>query len=284
MTVSKCIFAGALTCVMASATATAAQSPDLPPCSTTRWIVNSGSLRASQAEFPLDLQRQQFDSPCTFLVIPRNAPAGYDGWRAVRTRSAPSLEGIRQAAADDAVSALLYDDEAWEMTPSEEQHDPAAAACQAASIAHAHGKILIATPAIDLMRVLDPGAARGGHRFEAFEQTRLATRIAQCADVYEIQAQGAERDTGKFRQFVETEAKQARAGNLHIIVLAGISTNPIGQHVTAEELLKAVQSVRGVVDGFWLNIPSGGKYCPTCGTPQPQVAVELLRKMESAGQ
>lgn len=256
-----------------------AQTPHLPPCNGLRWIVNAGSLRAAQTQFPQELQRKYFDSPCTFLVQGPNPAADYREWRSVRARSAPNLDTLARAAEDPAVSALLYDGEAWEMTPPEEQHAPAAAACRAASIAPAHGKILIATPAIDLMRILEPGNARGGKRFEAFEQTGLAGRIASCADVYEIQAQGAERDTGKFRHFVETEAKQARAANPRIVVLAGISTNPTGQRVTAEELLKAVESVRGVVDGFWLNIPAGGKYCPTCGVPQPQVAVELLKKM-----
>lgn len=261
------------------ATLTQAQPPAVPACDRLRWIVNAGSLRASQAEFPLDLQRAYFDSPCTFLVVGRNAPPDYRDWRAVRTHSAPSLDGLQRAASDSSIGALLYDDEAWDMTPPEEQRDPAAAACRATSIAHAQGKTLIVTPAIDLMRIIAPGQARGGRRFEAFAQTGLAGRIAKCADVYEIQAQGAERDTAKFRNFVATEAKQARAANPRIIVLAGISTNPTGQHVTAEELFKAVQSVRGVVDGFWLNIPAGGKYCPTCGTPQPQVAVKLLEMM-----
>lgn len=258
-----------------------AQTPSLPPCNGLRWIVNAGSLRAAQSQFPLDLQRNYFDSPCTFLVTGPNLPPAYRDWRAVRTHSAPSLDALQRAAGDASAGALLYDDEAWEMTPPDEQHDPAAAACRAASIAHQQGKILIATPAIDLMRILAPGEARGGRRFEAFAQTGLAGRIAKCADLYEIQAQGAERETSKFRRFVETETKQARAANPRIVVLAGISTNPTGQHVTAEELFKAVQSVRGVVDGFWLNIPAGGKYCPTCGAPQPQVAVKLLEMMNA---
>lgn len=257
------------------------QSGRLPTCNGLRWIVNAGSLHASRAEFPLELQRKYFDSPCTFLVEGHNAPPDYRDWSAVRTHSAPSLDALRGASADASVSALLYDDEAWEMTPPEEQRDPAAAACRAEAIAHAQGKILIATPAIDLMRILAPAEARGGRRFEAFAQTKLAGRIAKCADVYEIQAQGAERDTEKFRKFVATEAKQARAANPRVIVLAGISTNPTGQHVTAEELFKAVESVHGVVEGFWLNIPAGGKYCPTCGAPQPQVAVKLLERMGS---
>lgn len=253
----------------------------VPSCRGLRWIVNSGSLKASQPEFPLELQRKYFDSPCTFLVMPPNAPRDYQDWRAVRTRTITSLANVDGAVADPSVRALLYDGEAWEMTPRQEQTRPAEAACRAAEVAHAHGMMAIATPAINLIRFLDPASARGGKRFAAFEKTNLAGRIAKCVDVYEIQAQGTEKDTAKFQQFVTTEAEQARAANPAVIVLAGISTNPSGQHVTSEQLFKAVQSVRDVVDGFWLNIPAGGKYCPQCGVPQPKVAVRLLEMLDS---
>ncbi|MHB1799959.1 MAG: hypothetical protein ACYCUI_16995 [Vulcanimicrobiaceae bacterium] len=42
--------------------------PALPACSGLRWIVNVGSLQRSLQVFPLDQQRQYFDSSCTFLV------------------------------------------------------------------------------------------------------------------------------------------------------------------------------------------------------------------------
>jgi hypothetical protein len=244
-----------------------------------RWIVNAGSLQHSQADFPLDLQKKYFDSACTFLVIGDNPSEDYRDWTAVRTRTATSLATVEAAAADASTTAVLYDPEGWDMTPSEEQRDPAGAACRAASVVHAHNKILIVTPAINLIRIVEPGVK--GDRFEAFAGTKLAGEIARCADVYEIQAQGTEMDKGAYRSFVEAEARQARAANPHVVVLAGISTNPMGQQVSGKEVFDAVQSARNVVDGFWLNIPGGGKFCPNCGAPQPKVAVDMLQRLES---
>ena len=266
---------------MVVAAAAAAQAPAaLPACeSGIRWIVNAGSLQHSQADFPLDLQKKYFDSACTFLVIGDNPSEDYRDWTVVKTRTATSLAAVEAAAADPSTTAVLYDPEGWDMTPPEEQRDPAAAACRAASVVHAHNKILIVTPAINLIRIIEPGEK--GDRFEAFAGTKLAGEIAKCADVYEIQAQGTEMDKGAYRSFVEAEARQARAANPHVVVLAGISTNPMGQQVSGKEVFDAVQSVRNVVDGFWLNIPGGGKFCPSCGAPQPKVAVDMLQRLDS---
>jgi hypothetical protein len=263
----------------------AAQTPaglpaGMPACEGgMRWIVNAGSLQHSQTEFPLDLQKKYFDSGCAFLVIGDNPSEDYRDWMVVKTRTATSLATVEVAAADPSTTAVLYDPEEWDMTPPEEQRDPAGAACRAASVVRAHNKILIVTPAINLIRIIEPGTR--GNRFEAFAGTKLAGEIARCADVYEIQAQGAEMDKGAYRSFVEAEARQARAANPHVVVMAGISTNPTGQQVSGKEVFEAVQAVRNVVDGFWLNIPGGGKFCPSCGAPQPKVAVDMLQRLDA---
>lgn len=267
----------------APAPAAAQGASPLPACHGLRWIANAGSLRRSQADFPLAQQRQYLGTPCTFLVGGRDPGSDYRDWDAVRTGSVTRLQGLAAVARNPAVAAVLYDPEAWPMTPREEQLDPVAATCKAATIVHAQGKLLIATPAIDLIRVIEPGADRDGQRFAAFERLGLAGRIARCADVYEIQAQGAEADAAKFRDFVRAEAQQARAANPRVIVLAGISTNPSGRRVDAQQVYAAVQATRNGVDGYWLNIPAGGKYCPRCGEPQPQVARQLLQRLAAEG-
>ena len=260
----------------------AQDAPPIPTCTGLRWIVNVGSLRRSQSAFPLAKQQRTFDSPCTFLVTGPNVPTEYRSWSVVRTRSTPSLSGLARIADSPGVAAVLYDPESWPMTPRAEQIDPVAAVCRAAVIAHAHGKLLIATPAVDLLRRVAPGAARHGQRFRAFEQRGWLAAMAKCANVVEIQAQGAEANPALFRQFVDTEARQARAANPDVLVLAGISTNPDGRRVSAQQLVAAVQAVRPAVNGFWLNIPAGGRYCPRCGEPQPQIAVQLLQSLEAA--
>lgn len=269
-----------VSCGPALAQSPQAQSvPTLPACTGLRWIVNAGSLKHSQPDFPLDLQTKYFNSTCTFLVVGANPPAEYKDWHAVRTRTITTIAALDDVVNDPDVRAVLYDPEGWQMTPPEEQRDPAAAACRAAPIVHAHNKLLIVTPATNLVRFLAPGSIADGQRFATFAKTAVAGRIAPCADVYEIQAQGAESDAGEFQQFVRSVAHQARTANPHVVILAGISTNPMGRRVSARDVFKAVQSVRTDVDGFWLNIPAAGKFCPTCGEPQPKVAVDLLQML-----
>jgi ATP phosphoribosyltransferase regulatory subunit HisZ len=81
------------------------------------------------------------------------------------------------------------------------------------------------------------------------------------------------------RLAIARAAAQARAVNPKVLVFAGLSTNPSGKRVTAQQLFDAVQATRAEVDGSWLNIPGGGAYCPKCGEPQPQVDIDLLRML-----
>ena len=69
----------------------------------------------------------------------------------------------------------------------------------------------------------------------------------------------------------EAAAAQAREANPRVRIFAGLSTNPSGKPVTGKQLYGAVQATRDDVEGYWLNIPGGGAYCPKCGQPQPQV-------------
>jgi hypothetical protein len=149
-----------------------------------------------------------------------------------------------------------------------------------ATVVHAEHRLLIVAPAADLA---GSGAGGGPERFARFLRAKIAARVARCADVYEIQAQGTEPDAGAFEQFVRKAAAQARSARPGIVVLAGISTNPMGREVSATAVYACVRAVAGEVSGYWLNIPAGGAACPSCGEPKPEVAAELLKKM-AAGQ
>lgn len=252
----------------------------VPPCHGPRWIVNVGSLKHSQSDFPLELQKKFFDSPCTFLVTGPNLPQEYKNWSAIKTKTITSTMDLDAVVNDSTVQAVLYDPEAWEMTPPAEQKDPAGAACRLAPVVHARNKLLIVTPATNLVRFIGTSSFPPGQSFEAFAKTGIAGSMAKCADAYEIQGQGIEANTNRYRSYIEAIAKQARSANGHVVILAGISTNPWGQRVSSKDVFNAVQAVRNTVDGFWLNIPAGGKFCPTCGEPQPRVAVEMLQMLE----
>jgi hypothetical protein len=61
-----------------------------------------------------------------------------------------------------------------------------------------------------------------------------------------------------------------------VTVLAGLSTNPPGAAVTSQQLTAAIRATSGVVSGYWLNIPGRGPRCPTCNTPRPDLARQIL--------
>jgi hypothetical protein len=97
--------------------------------------------------------------------------------------------------------------------------------------------------------------------------------------VFVIQAQGSERNIRVYTDFVGQAAAQARSANPNVIVLAGISTNPSGQRVTADHILGAIAATRDSVDGYWFNIPQPSDYCPRCSEFRPDIATEVLRRL-----
>lgn len=243
------------------------------------WIVAASALvRLRSVPGAASLVQTAFDGPQTYVIVGKRPPAFLAAWRSRRAVSVASYGALQAdlggAGLGRRVRVVVYDQEAWPFTPAAEQRDPAAYLRRAAALVHARGLQLIATPATDLVRVRDPHA---GAVYPAFLRLGIAGGAARYADVYEIQAQGAEADVAAYRAFVEQAAAQARRANPRIIVLAGLSTNPSGRRVAASVLYQDVLATRTAVAGFWLNVPSGGAQCPRCGAPQPQVGVALLR-------
>ncbi|WP_460720288.1 hypothetical protein [Nocardia heshunensis] len=242
-----------------------------------KWLISGEALSLlagagmSQSELSTD-----FDNASTYVTAGGTDPAEYT--KAVRTQSFTSLDALRSALGhglDQSIHAVLYDNEAWPLTPAAEQQDPATAESQAADLAHAHHLLLIATPATDLTRVLAPGE----NSYAAYLRLGISAAAAKAADVIDIQAQGSESDTTRYADFVRQAAAAAHTANPNVVVLAGLSTNPSGQTVTPDQLRAAITATRSSVDGYWLNIPKAGQACPRCGTAQPQVAVAMLRQL-----
>jgi hypothetical protein len=67
------------------------------------------------------------------------------------------------------------------------------------------------------------------------------------------------------------------------MILAGLSTNAHGLRVTARQMFREVLATHHLVQGYWLNVPQGGPYCPTCGRAQPKVAIRLLEMLRAKG-
>ncbi|HEX8806496.1 MAG TPA: hypothetical protein VF741_06085 [Candidatus Aquilonibacter sp.] len=205
-------------------------------------------------------------------------------WRAVAVRSYTSYVAIAQAFKSGAigpdVGAILYDNEHWKFTPVEEQRNYASYTQKAADLVHAHRLTFIATPAVDLIKVLDP--RHSGARYERFLNLGVIGQSARYADAVDIQAQGAERNVAMFSDFVRRAAAQARAANARVIVFAGISTGPSGQRVTSDDVMRAVDATRDMVDGYWFNVPQQSEYCPNCMDFRPDIAIDVFQRLSTA--
>lgn len=248
-----------------------------------RWIINGPSVSAF-ANDPAASRYLAGSQP--FVMQKKDAASALpSSWQAVLVRSYTSYAAIQKAFASGAigpdVGAVLYDNEHWKFTPVEEQREYAAYTQKAASLVHAHHLTFIATPAVDLIKVLDPGNT--GARFERFLRLGVIGSSAKYADVVDIQAQGAERNLKLFTDFVRRAAAQAREANPSVTVLAGISTNPSGQRVTSDDVMRAVSATRDVVDGYWFNVPQQSEYCPNCTGFRPDIAIDVFRRLTASG-
>jgi hypothetical protein len=170
------------------------------------------------------------------------------------------------------VRVVMYDPEAWEATPIDEQLDPAAAMRTFGMLARKHGYLVVITPHPNLATVAGAECvSRAGETLEqAFLRCEIQADAARYADVVEIQAQYLETDRAKYEAFVRALAVQARQANPGVLVISGLSTN-FTTHPSV--LFDAWRSVIGIVDGHYLNVPHGRR---------PEVAVAFLRMAAAA--
>lgn len=250
-----------------------------------RWMISKSAIgHLNRVDPSGKLGLRFFMSPGNFIMNGDKGSSDFPkGWKATPTatfRSYGEIKAVLEGGKLPAdVKAIIYDNESWQFTPKEEQLDLDRFERLAAEEIHRHGRLFIATPAGDLVPVLSPKFERG-KRNDEYLRLGIARLAARYADVYEIQAQYSLDDPPSYIRFVKAAAAQAHEVNPKVQVFAGLSTNPSGKNVTGDQLYQAVEATRGDVDGYWLNIPAGGPSCPKCGEAQPQVAVELLKKLQ----
>ncbi|GAA3713439.1 hypothetical protein [Gordonia hankookensis] len=259
-------------------------TPSPPSVPSPRWILVSGSVPGLvDAGLPKS-ELDNLDSPSTLMLV-RNVDAHSDLNDATPTlnfRSATDLAtALSTGQVPDSMHWLLLDLEAWSLTPIPEQRDPIGALRRAEDVAHRYGKSVIFAPAISLMNVLAPGLS-GDALYQAFID-RLVTPGAAIADGFEIQAQRTEA-TEYATSFVTAAVAAAHTANPGSApVLVGVSTNPNGRQVTADDMVEVYNAAKiAGATGYWLNIPGSGAECPNCGEPRYRVAVEFLQKISSS--
>jgi hypothetical protein len=229
-----------------------------------------------------------FAAPGNIVINGTSGAEGFpEGYRAMPAATFCSYAELKSALDSGQllkeVKAVIYDSESWRFTPTEEQHNVAKFYKLAADEVHRHGLLFVATPATDLTRVLGPRPPSAGDGVKAghvdeFLRLGIARDAARYADIYEIQAQRSVDNLSLYTRYVKEAAAQARAANPKVIIFAGLTT-AYPRDVTAQQLYDAVMATRSYVVGYWLNVPSGGPGCPTCGKAKPQVAVELLKML-----
>jgi hypothetical protein len=247
------------------------------------WLL-SGATLARIGRLDLPLARFWFDSPRTYVIARttlarRLAPAALPAVSfANETRLAAAIEHRRLRAG---TRAVIFDDEHGAQTPAIQQRQFARYYRLAGEVAHRHGLALIATPASDLVAELAPQTPPG-RRYAEFLRLGIAAAAARYANVYEVQAQGAELAPSAYARFVRVAAAQARRAHPGVEVLAGLSTNASGRRAQPAQLLDSARAVLDMVSGFWLNDPARGPACPRCTGPYPQVAIGFLRELRQA--
>jgi hypothetical protein len=257
-----------------------------PPALSPSWIITAGAVqRLEQAGLPSSSVQADFDRPSTLLLVQQGkvdklVPRASLAF--VFTSAASLVAALQDGRVPSAVHWLLLDLEYWPLTPVGEQKDPISALGQAVAAAHAAGRRLVFTPAVDLLSVLDANqpAPRAPARYTgtpADDFQRLVVRPgAAASDVFEVQSQETEA-TPYATTFAPGVIAAARAAHPGQEVLAGLSTNPNGRQVTPTDLLTLYRAAAAAgAAGYWLNVPQAGRECPKCGVPQPQVAVQFL--------
>jgi len=243
-----------------------------------RWLLHGAAVAAIAADNEVS---RLLDNTRPFVMMGRNVDAIPPSWNATPFVSFTSVRAIKSALEQGtlapSVKGIMYDNEKWNFTPEEEQQDPARHEKLAADLVHARGLLFLAAPAVNLVAVMAPES--GGKRYDTYLRLGIVADAARYADVVDIQAQGSERNTAVYANFVSQAAAQAREANPKVLVLAGISTNPSGQRVTADDILRAIAATRDSVDGYWLNIPQPSEYCPRCNDFRPDIAIDVLHRL-----
>ena len=242
------------------------------------WMISAQALERLAAQpGGGPLVRRFFDAGRHSILVglPRAYPTPSTALRSTSFASYQAMRAEFGRGGRSLSRVVVLDLEHWPQTPQQEQRSPGLYYRLAGDLARRRGVTLIATPSPNLVQAL----AGEGPVYERYLKSGLIGTIAASTDVFEVQAQGLERNTGLYASFVAQAADQARDANPKVLVIAGLSTNPGGHAVSPVLLYRDVRATRSVVDGFWLNIPARSSACPRCGVPRPRAAVELLRRL-----
>lgn len=264
----------ALTAALAAgaAAATFGTTAAASAATTTNWVMTGWNIHQLDQLSPATASHF-FNTPTSFATGPTAATSPVaDGFAAAGVLV---YNSYAQFAADIASHAIapsyqwvMYDPEAWALTPLSEQQNPARYLPQFAQLAHASGLKVIEAPGRDLGLV--PGAACPETPGETLDHWYLRCNIpaaAATADVLVVQDQVNTATPTEYDHLYSTARAQAQAVNPQITVDAEVSTT----YGTATQMATAAQSAHA--DGIYINAT----------TPTLSKARSFLRLMQTAG-
>jgi hypothetical protein len=262
------------------------QAADGPTQADPAWVISYSTVRRLARSAP-GLAHHFFDTPRTFVTGSSAASLRSLGLpAAIPTASFESETALasaierRKLPAD--TGAVLYDDQHGRQTPRAQQLRPALYYRRAAQVAHAHGLMLIAAPAPDLVRALAPKTPTADTDAE-FLKLGIPGAVARSADVYDVQAQSTEANRAKYTAFVRAAGAQAATAHPDLELISGISTTFNGRAQAPAELANTVLASQSVVSGYWLSDPARAKPCASCKVPYARLVPAFLRLLSSHG-
>ena len=236
----------------------------------TYLVLARSTLENLRREDPATVDRA-LNEPSVFITGRYHEDPIPPGWTSVPTANFKSYAEFRSVVEagrmHPSIRAVLYDPEAWSLTPPAEQRDVVAYMQRFSALARAHGWKVILTPSNDLMNV--QVKLKGETNRQAYVRYRIAEFAARHADVLEVQAQSLEQTPSAYSEYVRQTHAQAVAANPGIVLLSGLTASLRGTPVGGPKLYDAATSVRDVVDGFFLNVPRAA--------PSPASGVTFLR-------
>jgi hypothetical protein len=246
------------------------------------WLIDASALRRIFALAPATA-RANLNTPRAFVtgagsstLARLSTPTAVPTARFTDERKLAATVNANRLPAGTA--AVVYNDEASRLTPRAQQLHPDAYFERAARVAHKHGLLLIADPATELAVKMAPKTPPSG-QYAAFLRLRIAAAVARYADVYVVQAEGAETRPAAYSAFIRAVAVQARAAHPGIELLGALSTNPNGRRVPASLLLGAARSVQPSVSGYAVDDPATSAVCSSCTGRYSTVVRRLINKI-----
>jgi hypothetical protein len=162
---------------------------------------------------------------------------------------------IQRHAMPAGVRAVAYDPELWRATPLAERIDPQRYMRLFAAAAHQHGYATILMPGRDLLAGAGPCRQQDGEDLDAaFVRCGLAGEGARLSQIFELQTAPVELSGAQLRGFAAACARQARAANPSVVLIATLSTQPGGSWASGWQLARAAAALRPFVQGFQLNM------------------------------